>query len=97
MTAANANNPDAIMILFAAQGCSRAMQAKQSLGVKAAMFYPGSCMDKSVLAAGGAGADGAFFNSETRLFSDFSSKEVVLYRAKLAKYAGKRQIVSTGR
>ena len=65
MTAANANNPDAIMILFAAQGCSRAMQAEQLLGVKAMMVYPGSCADKSVLAAGGAGADGAVFNSKT--------------------------------
>lgn len=94
MTAAKANNPDAIMILFAAQGCSRAMQAKQSLGVKAAMFYPGSCADKTVIAAGGAGAEGAYFNSETRLFSDTSSKEVVLYRAKLAKYGGKNPVYS---
>lgn len=94
MTAANANNPDAIMILFAAQGCSRAMQAKQSLGVKAAMIYPGSCADKNVLAAGGAGADGAIFNSETRLFNDTTSKEVVLYRAKLKKYGGKNPVYS---
>jgi branched-chain amino acid transport system substrate-binding protein len=94
MTAANANSPDAILILFAAQGCSRAMQAKQSLGVKAKMFYPGSCADKTVLAAGGAGANGAYFNSETRLFTDTSSKEVVLYRAKLAKYGGKNPVYS---
>lgn len=94
MTAANSNNPDAIMILFAAQGCSRAMQAKQSLGVKAMMVYPGSCADKTVIAAGGAGADGAVFNSETRLFNDTTSKEVVLYRAKMAKYAGKNAVYS---
>lgn len=94
MSAAKAANPDAIMILFAAQGCSRAMQAKQSLGVTAAMFYPGSCMDVSVLKAGGAGAQGAYFNSETLLFNQLSNPQVRLYRKQLAAYAGSKQIVS---
>jgi branched-chain amino acid transport system substrate-binding protein len=94
VTAANANNPDAIMVLFAAQGCSRVMQAKQSLGVKAAMYYPGSCADSTVLSAGGAGADGAYFNSETLLFNATANKAVALYRAKLAKYGGKNPVYS---
>lgn len=94
VTAANANNPDAIMVLFAAQGCSRVMQAKQSLGVKAAMYYPGSCADATVLSAGGAGADGAYFNSETLLFNATGNKAVALYRAMVKKYGGKNPIYS---
>ena len=47
------------MVLFAALGCSRIMQAKQSLGVTAKMFYPGSCLDNKVITAGGSGARGS--------------------------------------
>ena len=94
VTAANANSPDAIMVLFAAQGCSRVMQAKQSLGVTAAMYYPGSCADDTVLKAGGAGANGGYFNSETLLFNDTQNAAVRLYRAAMAKYIGKSAIYS---
>ena len=86
VTKAAQGKPDAIMVLFAAQGCSRIMQAKQAVGVQAKMFYPGSCADESVLAAGGAGANGAYFNEETVLYSS-DDPQVKIYRDALAKHA----------
>ncbi len=80
-------SPDAIMVLFAGQGCSRVMQAKQATGVKAMMFYPGSCADEAVIKAGGAGAEGAYFNEETKLYDDVKDPEVKIYVDALAKHA----------
>ncbi len=79
-------NPDAIMVLFSGQGCSRIMQAKQALGVKAKMFYPGSCADEAVIAAGGKGAEGAYFNSEVRLYNS-DDPQVKIYSDALKKYS----------
>lgn len=63
VNAANRGDPDAIIVLFPPPGCARIMQAAASLGVKAPMLYIGRCGDPSVLAAGGAGANGAYFVS----------------------------------
>ncbi len=88
LSAAMADSPDAVMVLFAGPGCIGVMQAKQSLGVSSnvSFFYPGSCLDDSVLKAGGAGAEGGYFNNELLLFNDTSDPEVALYRAKLQQY-----------
>jgi ABC-type branched-subunit amino acid transport system substrate-binding protein len=95
VTAAAANHPDAIMVLFAAQGCSRVMQAKQALGITGIDFwYPGSCADQAVIKAGGAGAQDAYFNSETLLYNDTSDKDVRTYLTKLKQYGGKNAVVS---
>lgn len=80
-------DPDAIMVLFAGQGCSRVMQAKGALGIDAMMFYPGSCADEAVIEAGGAGAEGAFFNEEVVLYDDLEDPEVKTYVDALAEYA----------
>ncbi|HEU0102412.1 MAG TPA: ABC transporter substrate-binding protein [Mycobacteriales bacterium] len=65
-------NPDAIMVLFSGQGCSRIMQAAGSLGLtsKTKFYYPGSCVSSNVIKAGGSGAEGARFNTETVLLGD---------------------------
>lgn len=81
-------NPDAVMVLFAAQGCSRIMAAKQSIGVTAKMFYPGSCADESVIKGGGAGAAGAYFNSEPLLFTS-DEPEVKTWRDQMTRYSPK--------
>lgn len=83
-----ANKPDAILVLFSSPGCSRIMQAIGSLGVKAATFYAGSCLTKSEVTAGGAGAEGAYFNSDNMLFSG-DDPQVVTWRAQMAKYQSK--------
>ncbi len=94
VTAAAANNPDVIMVLFAALGCSRIMQAKQSLGVTAKMFYPGSCLDKSVIQAGGAGANGGLFNSEWVPYNNLGDPQVALYRQLMTAKYGNAAIIS---
>lgn len=80
-----ANKPDSIIVLFGSPGCSRIMQARGSLGVTASTFYPGSCLTASEVKAGGAGAEGAYFNSDNMLFSG-SDPQVVTWRAQMAKY-----------
>jgi len=94
VTAANANNPNAIMVLFAALGCSRVMQAKQSLGVQAQMWYPGSCLDKSVIAAGGSGANGAYFNTEWTPYTQTADPEVALYLQVMKSADGSKAVIS---
>jgi branched-chain amino acid transport system substrate-binding protein len=86
VSAANEGDPDAIMVLFAAQGCSRIMQAVASLGIETAMFYPGSCLDDEVIQAGGEGAEGAYFNSEHILYNDTDDPDVALYREAMEQY-----------
>jgi len=94
VSAANADSPDAMMVLFAAVGCSRIMLAVASLGVTAKMFYAGSCLDKSVLTAGGAGANGSFFNSEWIPYNDTSNPQVALYHQVLTAADGSAAVFS---
>jgi branched-chain amino acid transport system substrate-binding protein len=61
VAAANRPDPDAIIVLFPPPACARIMQAAAALGVEAPMFYIARCGDPSVLAAGGAGAEGIYF------------------------------------
>lgn len=87
LTKSAQGDPDAIMVLFAGQGCSRVMQAKAALGIEAKMFYPGSCADEAVIEAGGAGADGAYFNEEVVLYDNLEDPQVKTYVDALAKYS----------
>lgn len=63
LTAANAGNPEAIIVVFPAQACSRIMRAAQALGVKAQMYYPGACASPGVVGTAGAGLERTFFAS----------------------------------
>ena len=81
LTSANNSNPDVIFVVFPAQSCARIMQARQALGIKAKMFYPGACAARSVVDAAGAGADGAHFGSGYLPFGD-PSPDVALWRDK---------------
>ncbi len=83
-----ANKPDAIMVLFGSPACSRIMQASGSLGLHIPTFYPGSCLTAAEVKAGGAGADGALFNSDNMLFTG-NDPQVVIWRAQMAKYQPK--------
>jgi len=79
VTSANNSDPDVIFVVFPAQSCARIMQARQALGVKAKMFYPSACAAKSVVDAGGGGAEGAYFGSAFLPFGD-PSKDVDIWR-----------------
>lgn len=65
-------SPDAVMVLFSGQGCSRIMQAAGSLGLtsKTKFYYPGSCAGSEIIKAGGSGAEGARFNTDNLLLND---------------------------
>jgi branched-chain amino acid transport system substrate-binding protein len=80
LTQANDGNPDAIVAVFPAQGCARIMQAKQSLGIKAKMFYPGACAEQAVFKTAGAGAEGAYFASGFVPYNDRSNPDVALFQ-----------------
>jgi len=82
---ANRNNPDVIVAVFPAQGCSRIMQARKALSIKATMMFPGACAAQSVIDAAGGGADGAFFASGFLPY-DGSDPDVVTYLAKRKEY-----------
>ncbi len=72
-------DPDVILVVFGAQSCARIMTARQSLGLDAAMFYPGACASADVVTAAGPGAEGAYFASGFLSFDD-PSEEVAVWR-----------------
>ena len=86
LSAVAADRPDVIAVVFPAQGCSRVMQAKAALGVKATMFYPGACAEEAVLAAGGPGADRAYFATGYLPYTATSDPEVATYRRQLRRH-----------
>jgi branched-chain amino acid transport system substrate-binding protein len=63
LTAAAAGNPEAIIVVFPAQSCARIMQAVQSLGVKAQIYYPGVCASPGVVGTVTGGLDRSYFAS----------------------------------
>jgi branched-chain amino acid transport system substrate-binding protein len=72
LKAATAGSPDVVFVVFPAQACARIMQAGQALSVKAALFFPSACAEKSVVDAAGRAADGAYFGSAYLPFGDQS-------------------------
>jgi branched-chain amino acid transport system substrate-binding protein len=91
LTAATAKGPDVVLVVFPAQACARIMQAATALGVKAKMFYLGTCADQSVFDAAGQGAEGSYFAGSYLPYSDTAQKDVATYRAKLRAYRPGRQ------
>jgi branched-chain amino acid transport system substrate-binding protein len=56
LTAAAAGHPDAIIVVFPAQSCSRILQAAQALSIKAPMYFPGVCASPGVVSSAAATA-----------------------------------------
>jgi branched-chain amino acid transport system substrate-binding protein len=56
LNAAAAGNPDAIIVVFPAQSCSRILQAAQALSIKAPLYFPGVCASPGVVASAAATA-----------------------------------------
>ncbi|MGI9022525.1 MAG: ABC transporter substrate-binding protein [Acidimicrobiales bacterium] len=81
----NRDNPDVIVAVFPAQGCSRIMQARKALSIKAIMMFPGACAAQSVIDASGGGADGAYFASGFLPY-DGTDPDVVTYLAEREQY-----------
>lgn len=53
LTAALAGDPEALIVVFPAQSCSRILQAAASLGVQAQMYFPGACASPAVVESAG--------------------------------------------
>ncbi|HVF14963.1 MAG TPA: ABC transporter substrate-binding protein [Acidimicrobiales bacterium] len=81
LKAATAGNPDVVFVVFPAQACARIMQASQALGVKAKLFFPSACAERSVVEAAGSAADGAYFGSAYLPLGD-PSPEVQAWRSR---------------
>jgi branched-chain amino acid transport system substrate-binding protein len=79
LKAATAGDPEVVFVVFPAQACARIMQAGRALGVKAAMFFPSACAERSVVEAAGGAAEGAYFGSAYLPFAD-PSPEVETWR-----------------
>lgn len=85
LTDIKSSNPDAIVAVFPAQGCSRIMQARKALAIRAKVFFPGACAAQSVIDAAGGGAEGAYFSSGFLPY-DGTDADVATYRAKRKAY-----------
>lgn len=84
--AATANNPEVLLAIFPAQGCTRVLQAVQSLRVKAPLFLPSACAAKQVFDAAGASAKGVTFASGLVPYTESSDPQVSTYLEKLREY-----------
>lgn len=63
LTAAAAGDPDALVIVFPAQSCSRILQAAAALGVQAELYAPGACASPAAIRAAGPVLDRTTFAS----------------------------------
>lgn len=87
VAAATQDGASALIVVFPPPACSRIMQAAGALQVEAAVLYIGRCGDRRALAAGGAGADGAyFFSSILNTEADVDDPDVALYLEKIKQY-----------
>lgn len=89
VASATGSEPDVVIVVFPPPACSRIMQAATGLGVEAHMLYIGRCSDPKTLAAGGKGADGAyFFSSILNAEAHADDPDVKLYSTKIKRYGG---------
>ncbi len=78
--AAVSGNPDAVVVLFPAQACTRIMAAARALAVKAKLFYPSACASQAVVDAAGPAAEGSYFATGYLPFDD-PSPDVATWKA----------------
>lgn len=83
---ATRNDPDVLLAVFPAQGCTRVLQAAQSLRIRAPLFLPSACAAKQVFDAAGSAANGVSFASGLVPYTESSNPEVATYLEKLRQY-----------
>jgi branched-chain amino acid transport system substrate-binding protein len=88
MAAANEINPDAIIYISIPTQCVSAMQAHQSLGIKAKLFLTDTCDSPEILARAGAAAEGVYFGHQgyAANSNDANQEDVKLFRKVMRKY-----------
>ena len=89
VAASTRRDPDAVLVVFPPPACARIMQAAGALDVQAHMLYIGRCAGPNVVAAGGPGAEGAYFFSSIRnIDADARDPDVRLYKEKITQFGG---------
>lgn len=88
-------DPDVLMVAQAAEGCSRVMQALQSLGANTPAYYISSCATHQIVEAAGSGAEGAVFAGNFPAI-DGEDEDVQLYREVMEEYAPQTPLGGTG-
>jgi branched-chain amino acid transport system substrate-binding protein len=90
ITALTREDPDVITVLFTGPPCGQIMQAVGALAVDVPVLYPSGCIDKEYLEAGGNGAEGAIFSTESLLpATHMDDPQVELYLGAMEEFAGK--------
>jgi branched-chain amino acid transport system substrate-binding protein len=84
--AATASNPDVLVVVFPAQGCTRILQAVQALRLRSRLFLPSACAASEVFDAAGAAANGVTFASALLPYTDTADPEVATYLDKRRRY-----------
>jgi branched-chain amino acid transport system substrate-binding protein len=86
LTAADKDNPDAILAVFPAQACTRVVQSVESAAIDARMMYPSFCAEDRVFAASKAGAEGSVVATGYVPYVDRHDDEVASYLTALRAY-----------
>lgn len=97
LNAAVADDPDAVFVLAADNGCRAAFDGLAALGSKATKYFTGACAAPSITSqAGNDATEGAIFNVEGTINRDDPTADQALYTAALAKYAPDLDPVGAG-
>lgn len=84
--AATASNPDVLIAVFPAQGCTRILEAVQALRLHVRLFLPSACAATEVFDAAGGAANGVTFASALIPYTDTANPEVATYLEKRRRY-----------
>lgn len=76
---AERDHPAALWAIETPASCTSVMKAVQELSLTIPVLYDGACMSTAVTTPAGAGANGAYFNSEYHPWADLSNPDVAVY------------------
>jgi branched-chain amino acid transport system substrate-binding protein len=85
--------PDAIIAIEAGGGCNSLFQARQTLGIKAALLITENCFHDDVLQAAGVATDGVYTESQFDGITPSTSSDVKILDAALHSYAPKNIVL----
>lgn len=85
LQAADASDPDAIVVLVSDAGCNAAYQAVQEIGITAQTYWSATCLMESMIdSAGAESLEGYIYTLESSL--DTEDPDLVLYNEVMARY-----------
>ena len=96
VAAVQAENVDAILVLFAAHGCTGIMKARASLMPDVPIITTGACYNDEVTSGAGDAADNTYFSLGPNPEDPTSSPDMPAYLAAMAEYAPDADIAGLG-